>query len=292
MCKTKFVLFALSAFAAGLSACSTLPQPAAQSLQTVPNPIADSSPSPIVTDEAAPTVQSRMPAAVTTELIRIANYSQPVAIVRSTNQPRTMIIHFHGIVFNTPRDRNLSAIVRDMEFERLLKSHPEAMIVVPGSSGKNATYSNDLKYRANFEAFVSKVLESQHLTVNNIEQIIVTGHSMAYQVVGRFLRVTANSELGDLIARTVLFDATYKDIKPTDYLSWMGEAPLEHCLQVVYRTRTPTQEGAMVLRQGIGSQVNGLPEGCHKIIPADANINGSSDHWKLVPAYFNDLVFQ
>ncbi len=228
---------------------------------------------------------TRKPAASSVELTRVSSYPEPIAVVSSTSQPRTLVIHLHGFVFGNPRDRSAFAVAKDMEFERIINAHPEAMIVMPASTGKNVTYNDRFKTAAQLETVVSAVLEQRSLNLESFDHVIITGHSGAYKTIGRMLQTFKGTTLGAVVDRIALFDATYGTV-PADYATWIGPKSMQRCLQVVYRAGTDTQNNALQLKKGLEKITSGKPESCYAIFPSKSN-----DHWKTVPAHFEQLVF-
>lgn len=241
--------------------------------------------SSVVRETANTPEPDRVPAATSTEVTRVANYPESIAIVRSTSQPRTLVIHLHGFVFGHPRDRAVGSIVKDMEFERIINENPNAMIIIPSSTGKNVTYNERFKTAADLEEVISAVLRLQSLTLENFDHVVLTGHSGAYKTIGRVITTLRGTTLNEVVDRIALFDATYGAV-PADYAKWIGKEPLRRCLQVVYRATTPTEKNALDLKRGISGLTRGQPESCYAIFPSR-----NDDHWKTVPTHFSQLVF-
>lgn len=235
----------------------------------------------VVTTTDAP----RVPATEMVEVTRVSNYPEPIAIVSSTSQPRTLVIHLHGWVLGHPRDRGIHSIVKDMEFERILTENPGAMIIVPGSTGKNVTYDKQFVTAKNLQEVVESVLQQRSFSLDGFEHVVLTGHSGAYKTIGRILKTRNKTLLNEVVDRIALFDATYA-VDPADYVKWIGREPLRRCLQVAYIKGSKTESNALALKRAVAGVTRGQPESCYLIMPSK-----SSDHWKTVPAHFAQFVF-
>jgi len=135
-------------------------------------------------------------------LLKIENYPRPIHVYFSSNHSQKYFVHFHG--------HNLEGYSHfDKRWgnygQYLQSSKSDAVLIVPESEGKCATYDSFFSDALRTKKFFLE-LESE---LNLSELIGLSGHSGAYRVLNR-LSGYANKNLLSFSA-IGLFDATYSE---------------------------------------------------------------------------------
>lgn len=207
--------------------------------------------------------------------IQITSYSEEVFVLSNTlalappanssPSPSTAVF-LHGFSFNSDRDRDLMAIVQDLEFVSVLESRQAPWrVIIPWSPGKNRTYRAELTDFASLLKLVGEVHRGLHLPLPSTFEL--WAHSGAYKTV---MDVLANAD--QRVQGLRLLDATYRAFDDSKLSNWLKTANPN--VEIAWLKGSPTHLKAEELRMKHAGNAQWTFKSVEK---------STADHWSLVP---------
>ena len=224
--------------------------------------------------------------------LSVEGYPQEIAVLIPPYADfKNITIFFHAFSSGKERDKNLTAVMEDLEIVKSFReSKSNRVLIVPFSSGQNKDYRQFIKNKTDLRNFITNLYKAFAMK-NQVESVEIIAHSGAFQ--------TAQDLVGDQsienknlhINQVTLLDATYTKFNSRTFMYWLKSG--DNKMTVIYLKNSPTEKKALELWGLFSGQKPGpvggfnLESGDYLTLIPETEVRNQPDaHWALVRKWF------